>query len=463
MADGYDAGSQVSGYGSPGATAFFGVQQELLRRAQLAEAARQRQLAEQRQQEQDALNNDRTRQEIAASKSNVATNEDLRASNAEKNRAAAAKTAQDEFAKTVAPGTVTPEARDKGTAAGLGHLFLIKPRAAVPGTEPLKPGDVGPEQPAQPAGEDITYTGTVDQQEREAHKAFAQEVLDGTHDTGNDALDQWNKARAQELLMTGKETGSGPAAGLITPKTATETDQRRYLDIATRQKVADPTKPVSETEQAWAKSFESLHPTEAQKQGDAVNRIHITLDGAKDRASTAEVGRVKQQFRKDLGAEDTKLSADLERVDRAQKVLNSPNFLSDAIAAPEVLQIMAGGMGSGLRMTDAELNRVNGAQSKLDQLRGELAKYGIGAPKTLQDDIRKNMKALVDTVKQARERKAKLLEDAFGKLDEASTPAEVDALRAQYMTDRRSAGNINGAQGDGGGLPAGVTVTKRKK
>lgn len=446
MAGAYNIDSQVSGYGSPGASAMFGVQQELMRRAELAQAEKDRQAALLRQQQQDALRQQQVEQEIAASKENVASNVELRAANAAARTAAAQKTGQDDFFKTQGPGAITPAAADIARKVGLGHLVVGTTVPAQPGSDPLPPGDEGPTMPPTPEHTDLNFTGNVDQQEKAAHKVFAQEVLNGEHDTGDEAYDKYQKLQATQLLASGKE-GSIPAGVVTPPKSAAESKSAH--DIAIEKVLSKPQAEWTPEETAMVngrKAFNKLQGAEA------ASRLSVTVDNTNTRQEKTQLFQTKQTFRHDLSTEQTKLDTDLERVDRAQTVLDSPNFLADAVAAPEVLQIMAGGMGSGLRMTDAELNKVNSAQNKLDQARAALAKWGIGAPKTLQDEIRKNMKDLIETVRQARERKAALMEQTLTDLDAASTPEQVDRIHAQYWTAKRKAAKTST------GTPAGQTV-----
>lgn len=419
----------AQGYGNASAAGYYGLQQELLRRAMLA-----------RQQQEDELNRQRVLQEIEASKENVASSKVQRESTAALNAERANKLGLEQATTGLTPGAeLTPN--QKKAIVRFGGAGLVK---STPGMTAGVPTEFAQAPDAASAAEvpvtqpKDTYAGTADQQALEQHRAYAQKIVDGLNakkESGAELspIEQEQLFEGNAILMTGK-SATAPA-GTIVPKTATEKDQTKYLDIFSRQHTG---KPVSPEDAAWAKGFEGLHPDEATKQRDAVIRVNITQTGADKRQTSTQLFQTKQNLRKDLNAEDAKLVPDLERVDRAEKVLNSKNFIADAIAAPEVLQIMAGGMGSGLRMTDAELNRVNQAQTKLDQLRGAIAKYGLGTPVTIQEEMRKQMKTLIDTVKVARQRKAGLLEDTLRQVEDAVTPEEVDKLRAGYWNARRS-------------------------
>lgn len=459
MADMFGAGPTMqggSGAVNPGSAAYYGFQQELLRRQQQQEAAAELQ----RQAQQDELNKQLKLEALATTK---ADRESLAAERAATTKASTLKS----VASTLTPGAeVDPETAAALQSSGGGALMLRNP--ATPALEaggPIEnatPADIAatPAVAAKPAI--TTYRGDAAQQELEQHKTYAKNVvaaLKAKQDNGEELtpVEQEALFQGNSILMTGKS--ATVPAGVIVPKApAAAKDASRYFDIGTRMQTSPET--VTAEDKAFAKTYETQHPTEATKQRDAVQKLNITINATDTRQNKSQLFTMKQKFRDDLKAEDAKLAPDLERVDRAQKVLNSPNFLADALAAPEVLQIMAGGMGSGLRMTDAELNRVNRAQTKLDQLRGEVAKYGLGTPVTIQQTMRDQMKELIDVVHKARARHAQLLEDTRGKIADADSPEDVDQMVAAFWGKRREAINLGEAPATGG-LPAGVTVRKR--
>jgi hypothetical protein len=415
------------GYGNADAAAYYGMQQEMLRRAALA-----------RQAQQDELERQLKLQEIAASKENVATSRVQREAAAATNTERANKLGLEQATLGLTPGSnLSPD--QSAAILRFGGKGLVKKTPAmtegVP-TQFAEPPNAAAAPEVTQTPEQTTFAGTADQQLLQQHRDYAQKIVDGLNakKAAGDELSPIEQEQLYEgnaILMTGK-SATAPAATIV-PKTASEKDQTRFLNIRSAQVNK---KPVSPDDAAWADEYEKQHPSESTKQAHAVVRLEIGQTGANARQDSAQLASTKSAFRRDISQEDAKLGPDLERVDRAQKVLSSPNFLADAIAAPEVLQIMAGGMGSGLRMTDAELNRVNNAQTKLDQLKGELAKYGLGTPVTIQARMREQMRVLVDTVAKARARKAKLMEETLRRIDDADTMSDVDKLHADYMGAR---------------------------
>lgn len=424
MAGEYNIDSQVTGYGSPGASALFGVQQELMRRAQLEELARQRQVAEARQQAQDQLNTERVQQEIAASKENTAGNVELRKQNAEK----AAETTREAQIKgitgTLTPGPVDSTAMDAVAKVDPTRAALLFAKTQVPETLPAQqlsgvPGDTSTTPaPITPAHTDITYKGTDEQRTSEEHKALAQAIINGEHDTGNDSVDQFMHTQAMQVLTNGK-IGAVPAGVVNGPKTATETDQRKYLDIATRAQTAPDT--VSPVEKAWAKAFTDLHPTEAQKQNDAVQKIHITVDAANTRQNNTLTNAATQH---EADAVQKKMDAlKLPQAANILETLKSPGGVNDVIAVPEFLSAMAGGIGRGLRMSQAELNMIQNARPGIESLEIKLKNLASGYT-ALTPEQRTAMGALIKSVAARETKLSDIYTLAQARVNTAKTPEE---------------------------------------
>ena len=71
----------------------------------------------------------------------------------------------------------------------------------------------------------------------------------------------------------------------------------------------------------------------------------------------------------------TQLDNAVQKYSELDTMLNQNNAQSDAIVAPKLLSAAVGGMGSGLRMTNSEIERVVGGRTKLESLRSELNKF----------------------------------------------------------------------------------------
>lgn len=441
------------GYGNADSAGFYALQKELLRRSALA-----------RQDEQDAAARQKDALAAEVARENIASLKTQREGQAQLNAEKAQTMAAVRFATSHGVGDALRTPADQAEARQLFGPNAVTHTDEVPGTvtpaQPAVPAQdkvIGvPDEmgvgaghdaaPAIPATDEIltapkpasdTFAGTEAQQEKASAKEVAHGILNGDYDTGDEDSNAVLRGWALSTLMTGKATSI--PAGILNPKSASEKDSTRYFNTRAAQKLGTATKPE---DVAFADSYEKLHPTQATRQND---RITIQLKGQefqKTQRTSRELFTVKNKFRNDIATESKELAKDLERVDRAENMLQRPNWVADAVAAPEVLQIVAGGMGTGLRMTDAELNRINAAQSKLDQFRGKLSKWVQlpGEDKvTIEAEMRKNMQDIIGVVARARNRHDALLQDTLLELEDATSEPEVDTLRSSFMGKRRDA------------------------
>jgi len=99
---------------------------------------------------------------------------------------------------------------------------------------------------------------------------------------------------------------------------------------------------------------------------------------------------------------------------------NSPQ--ADALIAPELLTVMAGGQGSGLRMNESEIARIVGGRSNWESLKAAANKWSLD-PKTANSitaDQRQQIRALVSAVQQKLAAKQAVLDGAHQDLISAT-------------------------------------------
>lgn len=451
MADRFDVSPQTTSYGA--VTGLRGLQAELLRRAQFEEAQRlEQQRAEQlaferqrlaaadkRQAELDAIN-----KQVALE--NLASNVESRKSAAAAREAATQEREAKLMTAQMKPGAISTEQYNRAKANPLmAGLVLAQPKVEMP---------VGAGLPAALGGQDVApptlstqneqYIGTPEQQETVKRQQFIDDFVAGKLD------DQFGDADPQQLAAAKLVVRSSGGAGLATalaslmkpPKTAAETKAQRDAELETI--LAKPEAEWTPEERAKVAGRRGLNKLTAEP---AATRQSITIEHSDDAAAKRYANQAKTSFRASIDRENASLLKDLERADRAKAMLKRENFVADAIAAPEVLQIVAGGMGSGLRMTDAELNRINQAQTMLEQLRGRAAKLpgasllGIEG-KTIQATMRKQMQDIIDMVEKARVRHHKLQEETLRKIGSADSPEDVDQIKSDYWERRREATSL---------------------
>lgn len=86
----------------------------------------------------------------------------------------------------------------------------------------------------------------------------------------------------------------------------------------------------------------------------------------------------------------------LARINEAQQMLMTGNAETQALAIPKVLSALVSGQGSGVRITQSELNSIGGARGIAGDVQGWLQKMGSGQ-KLTPDQSRQLQGILVDT------------------------------------------------------------------
>lgn len=109
------------------------------------------------------------------------------------------------------------------------------------------------------------------------------------------------------------------------------------------------------------------------------------------------------------------------RFGRLQDTINQNSPQADALVAPELLTVMAGGQGSGLRMNEAEIARIVGGRSKWLDLQAAANKWRLDpkAANSITPDQRTQIRALVGVVGQKINTKQSILSDGENQLLDA--------------------------------------------
>ena len=69
------------------------------------------------------------------------------------------------------------------------------------------------------------------------------------------------------------------------------------------------------------------------------------------------------------------IDAQVQRLGRLNDTINAGNPQADALIAPELLSVMAGGAGSGLRMNEAEISRIVGGRNVWNDLKAKVMSF----------------------------------------------------------------------------------------
>lgn len=156
----------------------------------------------------------------------------------------------------------------------------------------------------------------------------------------------------------------------------------------------------------------------------------------------------------------TKLETPLDqlgaRLGRLKETLAQATPQADALAAPELLTVMAGGQGSGLRMNEAEIQRIVGGRSHWENLKAALQKWSTDPThaNSLTPDQRQQMQSLVNAVGSKLQAKSDILAQAHQDLINAG---DVDEHRRIVANVRNKLNQI-----DSGSNTAGNQVSQGK-
>lgn len=108
----------------------------------------------------------------------------------------------------------------------------------------------------------------------------------------------------------------------------------------------------------------------------------------------------------------------MERISRLEDTLDQGTPQADALVAPELLSVMAGGQGSGLRMNEAEIARIVGGRDKWQDLKAKLDAYRLDPNKgfAITPEQRQQVRALFDAVKERTSKKMAAIDEESANL-----------------------------------------------
>src|SRR5262249_52951894 len=140
---------------------------------------------------------------------------------------------------------------------------------------------------------------------------------------------------------------------------------------------------------------------------------------------------------------------------RLQETLAQGTPQADALVAPELLTIMAGGAGSGLRMNEAEISRIVGGRSNWQSLQAAVNKWSLdpSAANSITPAQRQQIHSLVEAVATKLQAKQTVLNMARQSLIGAPNVAAHRQIVADTQSQFSSIDTGTGTSGP----PAGAT------
>jgi hypothetical protein len=121
---------------------------------------------------------------------------------------------------------------------------------------------------------------------------------------------------------------------------------------------------------------------------------------------------------KSLNAIAKPLSDLAMRMGRLKDTLAQGTPQADALIAPELLTVMAGGQGSGLRMNEAEIARIVGGRSAWENLKGAMQHWATDpeAARSITPDQQLQIRKLIMAVDNKMQKKLQIINDAQSNL-----------------------------------------------
>jgi hypothetical protein len=271
---------------------------------------------------------------------------------------------------------------------------------------------------------------------------------------------------------TGKNTAQGREASANAAQKEAQTAAYQGSGIAPG------ISPEQQAMAAYLRSVPGARPEnysawKAQQEAIATAPEKLALATAEGRARAAEAGPARDAARADRSYQFNSAQLDkvgqpieqaLTRFGRLQDTLNQATPQADALVAPELLTVMAGGQGSGLRMNEAEIARVVGGRSNFESLKAALNKWQLDPSKALSitPSQRQQIRGLMNEVQGKLLRKQNILDQARQDLINADNPIEhrkvLAGARQQLTAIDEGGQGATGVQRQSSYPPPGATM-----
>ena len=274
-------------------------------------------------------------------------------------------------------------------------------------------------------------------------------------DDKQETLDGLISDAAKRAISAGKDPNQTPEVQqLLSIRAQTQKEGQptqaatdgSYIDLSQKKALGQPLTPA---ETAWMGAYEkqrSLVPNIKVAAGEPARN-----DARLDRSYQFNSGQLEK-----LG---TPIDSTIQRLGRLQDTLAQNSPQADALVAPELLTVMAGGQGSGLRMNEAEISRIVGGRSQWENLKAAAQKWSTNpaTANSITADQRQQIHALVTAVSGKLAQKQQILNDSRQGLINATDPTQHRQILAN--TQQRLANVDQSAGGFNVTDPRGVTHT----
>lgn len=240
-------------------------------------------------------------------------------------------------------------------------------------------------------------------------KNVDQIIAEATQDAINRGVDPNTDTKVLQAIDVKQRGQKEPAAK---PDTAVQ-EQQRYEGIQQKMNLKQPVQPA---DAAWAKGYEK-------------NKTLGPYAAAAAQAPQKSTERSDRSFQYNNSALDkvaTPIDQAQGRLGRLNDAIAQNSPQADALIAPELLSVMAGGAGSGLRMNEAEISRIVGGRSKWESLKAAINQWSTDPSKanSITPEQRQQIRALVKTVQDKLNAKQQIIDESRNSLIDADDPKE---------------------------------------
>jgi hypothetical protein len=246
-------------------------------------------------------------------------------------------------------------------------------------------------------------------------------------------LDQMIAAATQKAISEGRNPGSDPTVQQLTQTKLGATPAAAKTDTPEEQFIDD---------------YRKRNPN-ASMAGIIRAYSNATKDTTASQNSRSD--RSYQFHSNQLDKLGTPVEQLNTRLGRLQDTLAQNSPQADALVAPELLTVMAGGQGSGLRMNEAEISRIVGGRSAWESLKAAANKWQADPSKanSITPAQRQQIRALVNEVQRKAQAKQTALDDARQQLISTDDPSEHKRILARARQQLTSVDQGAGAANSG--------------
>lgn len=218
-------------------------------------------------------------------------------------------------------------------------------------------------------------------------------------------------------------------------------------------------------QEAYDKAFKEL-TSKGLSPSQAVEKLKEKPPTVNLQAGNARADRSYQFNQTELDKVSKPISDTITRMGRLKDTIAQGNMQADALIAPELLSVMAGGSGSGLRMNEAEIARIVGGRTKWESLKADINKWNLDPKeaRSITPEQQKQIESLVNAVHGKLLKKQSIIDNASNSLVSSEDPLEHRKIvsQARQALTKIDEGESSPVSGKGVSLKAAMALPFNK-